>query len=65
MLRLGLEQRNIYLFVYTCLHTGDSTTPLLSAQRVSPLRFVGINKQSFILFVVRTEGKPKQGRGVF
>ena len=28
---------------YTCLHTGDSTTPLLSAQRVSPLRFVGIN----------------------
>ena len=29
---------------YTCLHTGDSTTPLLSDQRVSPLRFVGINK---------------------
>ena len=28
----------------TCLHTGDSTTPLLSAPRVSPLRFVGINK---------------------
>ena len=29
---------------FTCLHTGDSTTPLLSAQRVSPLRFVEINK---------------------
>ena len=35
---------------YTCLHTGDSTTPLLSVQRVSPLRFVGINKQHFFLF---------------
>ena len=23
---------------YICLYTGDSTTPLLSAQRVSPLR---------------------------
>ena len=29
---------------YICLHTGDSTTPLLSAQRVNPLRFVRINK---------------------
>ena len=29
---------------FTCLHTGDSTTPLLSAQRGSPLRCAGINK---------------------
>ena len=29
---------------FNCLHTGDSTTPLLFAHRVSPLRFVGINK---------------------
>ena len=29
---------------YTFLHAVDSTTPLLSAQRISPLRFVGINK---------------------
>ena len=30
--------------VFTCLYTGDSTTPLLSAHRVSALRFGGINK---------------------
>ena len=30
---------------FPCLHTGDSTAPLLSAQRVSPLRFIEINKQ--------------------
>ena len=29
---------------FTCLHTGDSTAQLLPDQRVSPLRFVGINK---------------------
>ena len=40
---LGKEQRDIYTY-FTCLHTGDSTTPLLSVQRVSSLRFVGINK---------------------
>ena len=35
----------IYICAFdTCLHIGDSTTPLLSAQRVSLLRFVGINK---------------------
>ena len=46
--RCALARSNvIYICAsYTCLHTGDSTTPLLSAQRVSPLRFVGINKQS-------------------
>ena len=43
--RFALARSNvIYTPSYTCLHTGDSTTPLLSAQRVSPLRFVGINK---------------------
>ena len=31
---------------FTCLYTGDCTTSLLSAQRVSPLRFVRINKQN-------------------
>ena len=34
----------MYIYTYFTYHTGDSTTPLLSAQRVSPLRFVGINK---------------------
>ena len=44
--RCALARSNlIYICTsYTCLHTCDSTTPLLSAQRVSPLRFVGINK---------------------
>ena len=32
---------------FTCLHAVDFTTPLLSAQRVIPLRFVGINKQVY------------------
>ena len=40
---LGQEQRDINTFVI-CLHTVDFTTSLLFAQRVSPLRFVGINK---------------------
>ena len=46
--RCALARSNlIYICTsYTCLHTGDFTTPLLSAQRVSPLRFVGINKQN-------------------
>ena len=46
--RCALAWSNVIYFCssYTCLHTGDSTTPLLSAQRVSPLRFVGINKQA-------------------
>ena len=44
--RCALARSNlIYICTsYTCLHTGDSTTPLLSAQRVSPLRFVWKNK---------------------
>ena len=47
-LRVGQEQFNTGVYIctsFSCLHTGDSTTSMLSAQRVSPLRFVGINKQ--------------------
>ena len=46
--RCALARSNlIYICAFdTCLHIGDSTTPLLSAQRVSLLRFVGINKQN-------------------
>ena len=36
-----------YCTTFTCLHTGDSTTLLLFAQRVSPLRFVGINTREY------------------
>ena len=44
--RCALARSNVIYICssYSCLHTGDSTTPLLSAQRVSPLRFVEINK---------------------
>ena len=46
---------------FTCLHTGDSNTPLLlSAQRVGPLRFVGINKQ----FHFRNVSKSVFRRGI-
>ena len=36
---------SIVLIPVNCLNTGDSTTPLLSAQRVSPLRLLEIFKQ--------------------
>ena len=43
---------------YTCLHAGDATTPLLAAQRVSPLRSVGINKRDNyrVPYAVRSKG---------
>ena len=41
---LGATQYIYICTAFTCLHTGDSTTPLLLAQRVSPVRFVGTNK---------------------
>ena len=63
--RCALARSNsIYICTsYTCLHTGDSTTPLLSAQRVSPLRFVGINKQCPFPPPAETHAQ-KRGRNV-
>ena len=43
-LNLGLEQCNTSAHFTRLSHTGDFTTALLFARRVSPLRFVGINK---------------------
>ena len=37
----------MYLKTFTSFHTDDCTTPLLIAQRVSPLGFVGVNKHRF------------------
>ena len=56
---------------FTCLDTGDSTTPLLFAQRVSPLHFVGINKHDNYrvpyagLLVSLFEAKGVELRGLF
>ena len=50
--------RRIVIYTYfTCLHTGDLTTPLLFAQRVSPLLLVGVKKQLH-LSRYRIEGSP-------